>query len=130
MISMRHRVSAMIVLGTVVMLLFALREDTHADLKLSLHHPTYDFGYVPQRSHVSHRFWVHNDGDEPLTIDRIDVGCWCTSTSRLDDPIAPGDSAAILVTLNTTIIQGHVRKWIKLFTSIVTGDHERLWIRG
>ncbi len=127
---MQHRVYFLGVLGMVVLLLFVFKAHTHAAPELSLHNPTYDFGYVPQRSHVSHRFWVHNDGDEPLTIDRIDVGCWCTSTSRLDGPIAPGDSAAILVTLNTTIIQGHVRKWIKLFRSIATEEHERLWIRG
>ncbi|GAB4326424.1 MAG: hypothetical protein Kow0074_20960 [Candidatus Zixiibacteriota bacterium] len=97
---------------------------------LVLHNPTFDFGYIPQRSHVSHRFWVHNGGDAPLTIERIDVGCWCTSTSDVNDPIPPGDSAAILVTLNTSIIQGHVRKWIKVFTSIAREEHERLWIRG
>lgn len=71
---------------------------------------SWDFGYLPQKSEVSHLFYLHNAGSAPLTVSKIRAVCSCTSVSGIDEPIAPGDSAAILVTFKTGRYHSRVKK--------------------
>jgi hypothetical protein len=121
---------AVITIAVVLLSIGSVGDTAHAAPNLTIHEPVWDFGFVPQHAHVSHRFWVHNAGATPLTIERLDVGCSCTSASELDEPVAPGDSAAIVVTLHSGIIHGRLRKWVKLFTSSVSEEHKRVWIHA
>jgi hypothetical protein len=76
----------------------------------------WDFGYVPQKSQVRHVFYLSNSGAEPLTVKEIKIGCSCTSASRIEEPILPGDSAAIAVTFKSGRYKGVVKKTTKVFT--------------
>jgi hypothetical protein len=76
----------------------------------------WDFGYVPQKSEVRHVFYLTNSGTEPLTVKEIKIGCSCTSASRIDEPIPPGDSAAIAVTFKSGRYYSIVKKTTKIYT--------------
>jgi hypothetical protein len=42
--------------------------------KLSIPESTFDFGYAPTASTVSHTFWLYSTGDDTLRITRINPG--------------------------------------------------------
>lgn len=76
----------------------------------------WNFGYVLQKSEVSHRFYLYNVGSSPLSVLKIKAGCSCTSVSKIEQPIAPGDSAAIVVTFKSGRYHGRVKKTTKVYT--------------
>lgn len=82
----------------------------------------WDFGVVPQKSEVGHRFYVRNTDAKPLVISKIKAGCSCISAPELPDPIAPGDSVAIPVVFKTGRYSGRVRKTTKIYA----GDDENV----
>ena len=41
---------------------------------LSIEQPTFDFGYVPQHSKITHVFWLKNTGDDVLKITKVVPG--------------------------------------------------------
>jgi hypothetical protein len=77
---------------------------------------SWDFGYLPQKSEVSHQFYIYNTGSAPLTVSKIKADCSCTGVSRVDQPIAPGDSAAIALTFKSGRYHGLVRKSAEVTT--------------
>jgi hypothetical protein len=79
--------------------------------------PEIDFGYVPQKSKVTHTFYLINDGDARLVVGEIKAGCSCTSVSEVPDPIAPGDSVPIVITFNTGRYRESVHKKSFVFTN-------------
>lgn len=81
-----------------------------------IHPAEWDFGYLPQNSEVSHRFYVCNTGPSPLRVTKIKAGCSCTSVSKIDHPISPGDSAAIAVTLKSGRYHHSVAKTTEVHT--------------
>lgn len=42
--------------------------------KLSIPQDTFDFGYVPQNSSISHVFWLHSTGEDTLRVERVVPG--------------------------------------------------------
>ena len=78
--------------------------------------PDWDFGYVPQKSKVKGTFYLRNSGTSPLNVSRIKSGCSCTSNSKIEKPIPPGDSAAITITFNSGRYHSMVRKTTTVFT--------------
>ncbi|MFH1686316.1 MAG: DUF1573 domain-containing protein [bacterium] len=90
----------------------------------------WDFGYVPQKAEVSHTFYLHNDSDAPLNVSKIKAGCSCTSTSEINEPIAPGDSAAIEVTFKSGRYKGTVTKTTKVYTDENEAETFRLAIKA
>lgn len=82
---------------------------------------SWDFGYLSQKSEVSHTFYLRNDGTAPLTVEKIEVDCSCVTTSKVQEPIAPGDSTAIIFTFKSGRYHGSVAKSAR----ITTNDPER-----
>ena len=75
-----------------------------------------DFGYLPQKAEVSHTFHVYNTGSDSLRVTRIQSGCSCTSVSKIERPIPPGDSAVVKVTFKSGRYHHRVSKTTKVFT--------------
>jgi len=75
----------------------------------------WDFGYMPQKSEVSHTFYIHNERTEPSIVDKIKSGCSCTSISEIEEPIPPGDSVPITVSFKSGRYQGTIRKTTKVY---------------
>ena len=42
--------------------------------RLTLPESTFNFGYVPQNSKISHGFWLHSTGDDTLKIIKVVPG--------------------------------------------------------
>jgi hypothetical protein len=42
--------------------------------QLSIPDPSFDFGYAPQNSTISHVFWLHSTGTDSLKIIKVSPG--------------------------------------------------------
>ena len=77
----------------------------------------WDFGYLPQKSTVSHVFHLVNSDSTPMAVTRIKSGCSCTSVNEITDAIAPGDSVPIVVTFSSGRYRDRVVKTTRVYTS-------------
>jgi len=67
-------------IGLVVLFsVLALGMAAAASPKISVDNAAHDFGEVIEGIAVVHTFVLTNDGDEPLTIDDVQVSCGCTT---------------------------------------------------
>lgn len=76
----------------------------------------FDFGWLPQKAKVSYVFYIHNEGENPLTVTKIKPGCSCTSISKIEKPIPPGDSTGVIVTFKSGRYLNKVEKTTKIYT--------------
>ncbi|MBN1213058.1 MAG: DUF1573 domain-containing protein [candidate division Zixibacteria bacterium] len=76
-----------------------------------------DFGYLPQNAEVGHTFFVYNTDSDSLRVNRIESGCSCTSVSKIERPIPPGDSAAVKVIFKSGRYHHRVSKTTKVYTN-------------
>jgi hypothetical protein len=92
--------------------------------------PSWDFGYLVQKSEVSHTFYLLNGGSAPLKVVTTEVDCSCASSSKVKEPIPPGDSAAITITFRSGRYHGHVAKSVKVTTNDPERSIQRLRIQS
>lgn len=62
---------------------------------------TWDFGTITEGEVVVHAFEFTNTGKEPLIISKAKGSCGCTVPSWPKEPIAPGETAEIMVSFNS-----------------------------
>jgi hypothetical protein len=60
----------------------------------------FDFGTIDQGTAVEHVFKFTNTGEAPLVIVNAKSSCGCTVPTYPKTPVAPGDSAEMLVKFN------------------------------
>jgi hypothetical protein len=84
--------------------------------KAAFRSSSWEYGYLPQKCEVSHQYYLHNSGTAPLSVLKIRADCSCTGVSKLDHPIAPGDSAAIVVSFKSGRYRGLVKKSAEITT--------------
>ena len=60
----------------------------------------FDFGTIDQGTKVEHVFKFTNTGDAPLVIVDAKSSCGCTVPTYPKTPVAPGDTAEMLVKFN------------------------------
>ncbi len=78
----------------------------------------HNFGRIdPKADPVSHTFEIHNTGDQPLVILRVDTACRCTTATYSKRPIAPGASSQIVITYNPKGQKETFLKAIQIFTN-------------
>ena len=82
--------------------------------KLVIDQPEFDFGYVPQNSHVSHRFVLRSAGEDSLRIIKVVPGCGCTRTPLEKNDLAAGESTDLEVIFNTGHYTSRVTKRPKI----------------
>lgn len=79
---------------------------------------TVDFGKFEARDVQTREVYIKNTGDEPLVILKTFRGCGCSSIEYSHEPIAPGDSVAVKVTLDARSRKpGLIRKHIRVTTN-------------
>ncbi len=73
-----------------------------------------DFGSVPRGPTLTHPFRVSNKGQTPLHIAGVRVSCGCVSAAASQYDVAPGESAAIHVQMDTRRFVGskHVTVYV------------------
>lgn len=96
--------------GTIVLAQEAPPKPSRA--KMTISENSWDFGYIPQQSFVSHIYKITNEGKESLLIDRVRPACGCTAAPLKKDKLAPGESTDLLVTFNSGRYTGQARKGI------------------
>ena len=86
--------------------------------KIHVEETRYDFGTVQEGFVVTHTFLIENVGDEVLEIINTRVSCGCTTAALATNELAPGESVALDVRLNTSGFGGHsVNKTIYVYSN-------------
>ncbi|MEZ5359186.1 MAG: DUF1573 domain-containing protein [Candidatus Zixiibacteriota bacterium] len=94
----------------VLLLSLLLASVAFAVPKMQLPEETFDFGYVPQSSKVTHTFWIKSVGDETLNILNVKPGCGCTKAPLKSDKIVAGDSTELEIIYSTGMHVGQSTK--------------------
>ena len=93
-----------------LILIVAVASVSYAEAKLEIPSRSFNFGKVIQHVTITHEFWLKSVGDEPLTVTQIWPGCGCTQIPLEDSTIAPGDSLALKIILDTQSFRGNLAK--------------------
>ena len=78
--------------------------------RLTLPETVFNFGFCPQNSDVSHKFWLISTGDQPLIITNVIPGCSCTKAPLEKDLLGVGDSTQLDIILSTKTSLGRISK--------------------
>lgn len=89
-----------------------------------------DFGSVPRGPVLTHPFRITNKTGGVLQIGQIRVSCGCVTATPTQTQLAPGESAAILVNMDTRRFSG--LKTVTLYVPLVQSRYEevRLWVQA
>jgi len=79
--------------------------------------PVFNYGTVLQGDKVDHSFRLTNQGDEVLEIHKVKTTCGCTVARDYPREIAPGATAELPVTFDSTHKRGRQDKAITVFTN-------------
>ncbi len=88
--------------------------DTASKARIEFLEKYWDFGVVPRGYIVYHNFAFRNIGSDTLVITKVKPTCGCTAAPLSSDHVAPGDTAKISVTLDTSKLRGKVRKFVNI----------------
>lgn len=75
-------------------------ETEGAEVKAVWETETHDFGAIPQGKPASFTFQVVNEGNQPLTIEKVKPSCGCTAANYTKEPIAPGERGFVTAEYN------------------------------
>ena len=78
---------------------------------------SFDFGYVPQKSKVSHVYWLKSAGDDDLKILKVTPGCGCTKAPLESSEIAVGDSTRLEIIFSTKTYKKQISKSPRIQTN-------------
>lgn len=97
----------------------ALRAQSPAP-ELTFDHTEYDFGVLGDKGgEVTHEYTFTNSGTAPLLVTRVETSCGCTTAKWDKKPLAPGDTARILIIYNPRkeTTKGTFYKAIQVFSN-------------
>lgn len=92
-------------------------QDQPAGAVISFKEKSIDFGDLTQGDKVSHTFQLTNTGTAPLIISNVAATCGCTVPSWPKEPIAPGKSAEIQVSFNSTGKMGKQNSVVRIYSN-------------
>ena len=92
----------------------------------------YDFFEVPlDQETISHDYVFYNRGTAPLIINKVEVGCTCTSADYSPEPVLPGQSGSIRLTLDlNSVSEGYVSKQATVLNNSSNNPRIELYIQG
>ena len=76
-----------------------------------------DFGDIVQGQKVEHTFVLTNTGKQPLIISNVAATCGCTVPSWPKELVAPGKSAEIKVSFNSTGKVGKQNSVVRIYSN-------------
>jgi hypothetical protein len=74
-----------------------------------------DFGNIREGEQIQGKIQFVNQGDDKVVVSRVQPSCGCTVADLPRSEFAPGDTATISFTWNTTHFNGVVRKTINIY---------------
>lgn len=132
-----EKVMKRIACGVILVLISIISGPAKAEPALMIREPIFNFGFVPQNSTISHVFWLHSNGTDPLEIIDIKPGCGCTKAPLEKNIIPAGDSARVEIIYSTrkyygpqskrpaiSSNEGDLKKYLQ-FTANVFKDPEK-----
>ncbi len=81
----------------VFVMLLGVAQHGHAELKWE--QTVIELHPAPGDASAVGTFKYRNEGDQPVHVKSVETSCGCTTTSKMKDVIAPGDSGEIAATL-------------------------------
>jgi hypothetical protein len=96
---------------------------------ISVDKETHDYGFMAFEANGACEFTITNTGTEPLLITGARGSCGCTVPTYPQEPIAPGKSAVIKVTYNTSLI-GDFNKSVTITSNAVNEPTKVVFIKG
>ncbi len=106
-------------------ILLLLSGAVYAAPGIELSERTWDFGRISAKGgKVKKEITVTNTGDSPLLIQSVEVACTCTKVEYPKQPILPGASATILITVNPRGQQGSFIRTVNIFNN--SGDFRQI----
>ncbi len=100
------------------LLTLVLVSSSQAEAPVVVTEPSFNFGFVPQASTLTHTFWVKSTASEEVRITRFVPGCGCTKSSLPDSTIAPGDSVRLDIIFASGRFRGAVTKKPYFYTNL------------
>lgn len=76
-----------------------------------------DFGDITQGQKVEHTFILTNSGNQSLIISNVAATCGCTVPTWPKEPVAPGKSAEIKVSFNSTGKVGKQNSVVRIYSN-------------
>jgi len=92
-------------------------QDNAAGAVITFKEKSIDFGNLAQGDKVSHTFELTNTGSAPLIISNVAATCGCTVPSWPKEPIAPGKTAEIQVSFNSTGKMGKQNSVVRIYSN-------------
>ncbi len=89
---------------------------------ISIDSDNFDFGEISDNETIVHPFIITNTGETPLIIYDSHTSCNCTTVKLPEESIAPGDSAKIDVSFNSSGRTGFQLKEITIFANVEKGS--------
>lgn len=77
----------------------------------------FNFGEIQQNIPATATFELTNNGDAPLFIENVKVGCGCTTPKYSTEAIKPGQTTTIQATYNAKKV-GKFNKTASVFTNV------------
>jgi hypothetical protein len=87
----------------------------------------HDFGTIPEGPTADFMFEFTNTGKEPITLERAQPSCGCTTPTVSKEPVLPGKTSELKVSYNT---QGRVGPFTKTITVFSNAGTKVLTIKG
>jgi hypothetical protein len=92
--------------------------------------PEHDFGTILQGENVRHVFDFVNNGNAPLTVEKVTSSCGCTAALASAKVLAPGESGEIQTSFDSARFRGPVKKTVYLYTNDPVQPMVQLQLKG
>lgn len=107
----------LLTLFALVLVFQANAQDQVTGAVITFKETSIDFGDLTQGDKVSHTFQLTNTGTAPLIISNVAATCGCTVPSWPKEPIAPGKTAEIQVSFNSTGKMGKQNSVVRIYSN-------------
>jgi hypothetical protein len=101
----------------------------HAQAELSFKDAKKNFGMVKKGEVVKLEFDFTNTGNEPLIITDSKVECSCTTIDFPKQPIAPKQTAKVIVTFDTKSVYDRQDRVVELISN-AKNSHQKIRFKG
>lgn len=102
---------------TLAVVFSAVAQEQATGAVISFEEKAKDFGNITQGDKVSHTFVLTNAGSTPLIISNVAATCGCTVPKWPKEPIAPGSTAEVEVSFNSTGKMGKQNSVVRIYSN-------------
>jgi hypothetical protein len=79
---------------------------------------SFDLGNIYRGVIATKDLTLQNTGNDTLRIGKVDVSCGCTGTRMSREVVAPGDTASLFISFNSSNFAGPIHKTVMIHTNV------------